>query len=232
MVFFHNRLFNKGRKISYSQCGEDLIVDFIMSNCLHLSNLSYLDIGAYHPTFINNTYLLYQKGASGVCVEPDPDLCGLIKRTRNRDICLNVGVGFASRKKADFYMMSCKTLSTFSEEEAKRYQGYGTHKIEKVVQIPIMTINDVILQYFPSQPNFISIDTEGLELDILKVFDFLNFGPHVFCVETLTYTEDKTETKRIDIIDLMRANGYFVYADTWINTIFVNTRSWKKRPVR
>ncbi|MFM6249337.1 MAG: hypothetical protein ACKPEQ_09345, partial [Dolichospermum sp.] len=65
-------LFNKDSKhISYSQCGEDLIINFIFNN-LGIINPSYLDIGAHHPTYLSNTYSFYRKGCQGVCVEPDP----------------------------------------------------------------------------------------------------------------------------------------------------------------
>src|SRR2546430_2805880 len=62
---------------SYSQCGEDLLVNFIFG-AIRQSAVSYLDVGAHHPTFLSNTYLFYKAGGSGVCVEPDPRLCSAI----------------------------------------------------------------------------------------------------------------------------------------------------------
>lgn len=74
-----------------------------------------------------------------------------------------------------------------------------------------------------------SLDTEGYVFKILKSLDFKNFRPEVFCVETLTYTENKTEKKETEIIDFMIEKGYFVYADTYINTIFVDKNKWINR---
>ena len=68
----------KDAKVSYSQSGEDLIVDFIFQ-ALKIDNPTYLDIGAHHPSFINNTFFFYEKGCVGVCVEPDPTLFEKIK---------------------------------------------------------------------------------------------------------------------------------------------------------
>jgi hypothetical protein len=51
-------------KISYAQCGEDLIVDFVFSG-LKPPSISYLDIGAHHPTHLSNTYLFYRRGFAG-----------------------------------------------------------------------------------------------------------------------------------------------------------------------
>lgn len=216
-------------KISFSQCGEDLIVDFVLRETLHIKQPSYLDIGAYHPSLLSNTYHFYKLGGRGVCVEPDPILCAAIKQTRPRDICLNAGVGLTATDTADFYVMSVGTLNTFSRQEAERYQSYGTSKIEKVIPVPLLTVNQIIKKHFDSAPNFVSIDVEGWDAQIVSTFDFSRFRPQLFCIETLTYTSDKSEKKIDEIIDLMLAKDYFVFADTYINTIFVDKSSWRDR---
>jgi len=223
-----NGLAARHYKRSYSQCGEDLIVEFIL-DALKISKPSYLDIGAHHPTFLSNTYLFYRKGGHGVCIEPDPVLCRELKGRRRRDICLNVGIGITQEDEASFYILSSRALSTFSREEAERYQGYGHHKIEQVIRMPLVPVNDIIRKYFSEPPRFVSLDTEGMDLAILKTFDFGSFRPPVFCVETLTYTEDKLENKIPEIIDLMVSKGYRIYADTFINSIFVDEEAWNGR---
>lgn len=223
-----DRLIFGDAKKSYAQCGEDLIVHFIL-NALKIIKPRYLDIGAYHPTLLSNTYLLYRKGCLGVCVEPDPDLYNQIKSKRKRDVCLNVGIGTTEKAHAEFYVMSSKTLNTFSKEEAERYQSYGNERILKVIQIPLVSVNTIIEQYLPDCPNFVSLDAEGMDQPILETFDFSRFRPDVFCIETLTYTEDKSEKKNTQIIDFMISENYFPYADTFINTIFVERDGWRKR---
>ncbi len=213
---------------SFSQCGEDLIVDFIF-NALNLSKPSYLDIGAHHPIYFNNTYFFYQKGSRGVCVEPNTALFDNIRKVRRKDICLNVGVGFDQESEANFYVMSCDTLSTFSKEAAERYQSYGNQRIEKIVRMPLVPVNEIIKKYFQHCPDFVSLDVEGMELEVLSSFDLSSFRPRVFCIETLTYTEDKTERKIDEIIAFMHSKNYFTYADTYINTIFVEKETWMSR---
>ena len=213
-------------RTSYSQCGEDLIVDFIFAGRLGISNPSYLDLGAHHPTYLSNTYFFYLKGSQGVCVEADPTLIAIIAKERKRDTCLNVGVG-TKEGVGDFYVMSARTLNTFSKEEAERYQGYGTHRIEEVIQVPLLPVNTIIERSFSSAPDFISLDVEGLDFAILESFDFSRFRPSVFCVETITYTEDNSERKLKEIGELMNQKGYMVFADTYVNTIFVEAEDWK-----
>jgi hypothetical protein len=125
--------------------------------------------------------------------------------------------------------MSTPTLNTFSSEEAQRYQSYGQHHCIKTIQIRLESVNGIIHKHFNVPPNLISLDVEGLDYSILQSFDFKSCRPQVFCLETLSYTQDKTERKLTEIIELMLDNGYLNYADTYINTIFVDAAAWKNR---
>lgn len=220
------RRWTKKHKASYSQCGEDLIAAFVF-DALGISSPSYLDIGAHHPTFLSNTYLFYEQGHHGVNVEPDPTLCETIRRERGRDVCLNAGVGTSHQKTAEFYVMSARTLNTFSKSEAELHVRSGNYEIESVIQIPLLTINEIIERHFAPRPHFVSLDTEGMDLEILKTFDLQKYRPEVFCIETLTYPD---EQKTPEVFGFMSSNGYFAYADTYINTIFVDQKVWKGRP--
>lgn len=215
-------------KISYAQCGEDLILECLF-RALNIGRVSYLDIGAHHPTYLSNTYFFYAAGGEGVCVEPDPSLFAKFPRKRPRDTHLNCGVGIESGE-ADFFVMSTNTLNTFSREEAERYQSYGNQKILKVLKMKLITVNEIIGKHFDRCPNLVSLDVEGMDYAILKSFDFEKHRPEVFCLETLSYTEDKSERKLTEIIDLMHAHGYLTYADTYINSIFVDASAWSNRP--
>jgi hypothetical protein len=127
--------------------------------------------------------------------------------------------------------MSAGTLSTFSREEAERYAGCEGKKIEQVIKIPLLNINEVIAKNFDGYPNFVSIDVEGLDYDIVNSFNFDKYRPEIFCVESMTYSEDRNETKVSEILEHMEKHGYLVYADTFINTIFVDKVAWGCREV-
>lgn len=212
----------KQYKTSYSQCGEDIIIRYIFQH-IGIKKPTYLDIGAHHPFIISNTALLYKNGSTGVCVEPDSTLFKIIKKYRKKDICLNIGVGLDTKKKdADFYVMSAKVLNTFSKEEAERFVKDEGQKIESIQKIPTISINQIISENFKDKPNFISIDIEGWDFEVLKCFDFEKYRPEVFCIETLTFTQYTNERKINSIIEFMKEKNYFVYADTYLNTIFVD----------
>ncbi len=211
---------------SFAQSGEDLIIARIFGR-LGILSPSYFDIGTNDPIKSNNTYYFYKNGSRGLCIEADPEIFATIKNIRHKDICLNVGVGTGSETQADFYIMSASVLNTFCKETALRYSSYASHKIKKIISIPLLSINRVAGDYFV--PDLISLDVEGLDFKILTSINFDMLRPKVFCIETLSYTEDKSEKKMTSIIGFMLNQGYFIYADTYINTIFVEKNLWRNR---
>jgi FkbM family methyltransferase len=217
------------QKTSYAQCGEDLIMSFAIDQ-FKIEKLTYLDIGAHHPYYLSNTAFFYERGNRGICVEPDPSLFADIKKERPLDICLNIGVSDKSGESADFYVMNVPTLNTFSKEEAEKYASYEGKSIKEKIKVPLLTVNEIIDKYNGSvSPNIVSIDVEGLDYLIISSFDFKRFTPEIFCIETLSYTENKSEEKLNNIISFLESKGYFLYADTYINSIFMNKEKWKGR---
>jgi FkbM family methyltransferase len=206
---------------SYSQCGEDLIMNFLCQS-LQIMSPRYLDVGANHPVRGSNSYFFYRRGCSGVLVEPDPSLHAQIIRKRKRDLCLNVGIGPTDSVEADFYEMTDSALNTFSRDEAMRTASYGSKKIRRVLRIPLRSINSLLEQHFPQPPDILSLDIEGLDFAVLQSLDFDRHRPKIVCVETLTYSESNSGRKLSDIPALMEKQRYRIYADTHLNTIFVD----------
>ena len=87
-------------KRSYAQSGEDIIAWGELKNSKNQKIKKakgergfYVDVGAYHPKLLSNTYLFYKKGWRGICVDPNPEMASLFRVARPRDVFLNVGVG-------------------------------------------------------------------------------------------------------------------------------------------
>jgi FkbM family methyltransferase len=225
------RFFLPGSQASYSQFGEDLIVSHLF-NTLGIVHPNYLDIGANHPRFISNTYYFYQRGSCGVLIEPNPRLSKRLKAARPRDMVLEVGIGADAQSEADFYLFpaSADGLSTFSKAEAMHWEtvgmrGRGKFSVEAVLKVPLIPINEVIAAHFGDRPpNFLSLDVEGLDLEILQRLDFKKYAPDVICVETLSHDKNQNGYKRGDTIDFLLSKGYLSYADTRVNTIFCRSK--------
>ncbi|HUR42279.1 MAG TPA: FkbM family methyltransferase [Verrucomicrobiae bacterium] len=224
------RHFKKG-KLSFSQSGEDVIVDSLFT-ALGLRELNYLDIGSHDPVKLSNTYYFYLKGGSGVLVEPDPNLFPRLQRARRRDTCLNAAVSIdGTRGRRPFYLMRSSTLNTFSKAEAMRCAAMG-EPILREIEVDTLPVSVVLEEHFASRPlHFLSLDVEGVDLDIIRSIDFARWRPWVMCVETITFDADRQrQRKRSEIIEHLTAQDYLVYADTYINTVFVDRRIWHSAP--
>lgn len=210
---------------SHAQAGEDRVLDFLFST-MGIRTISYIDIGANHPTKYNNTYLFYCKKGRGVLIEPDPVFTKVLKKARPGDIVVNAAISDKGNGVADFYIFDEPSINTLSKEEAGIRQQSGKNKLKAMVQIPMLTIEDIIKdQLGNALPLLISLDVEGVDYAVLNAFDFNRYPVPVWVVETCSYSEGHIKPKEQRIIDLMLSKGYFVYADTYVNSIFVN-RDW------
>lgn len=219
----------KSGQMSYSQCGEDMIIDFLFA-WLGVEKIAYLDVGAHHPTWLSNTYYFYARGERGILIEPDEDLCAGLRQKRPRDTVLNLAVATSGEDEVDMYVMTSRTLNTLDRAQAEELVAGGRERIEAVRKVRLAGINEILSEQFgAAKPNLVSLDIEGLDLEILRAWDYSRFRPEVFCVETLTYTEDNSERKLNEIIELMISKGYRAYADTYVNTIFVCEDAWSRR---
>ena len=214
--------------LSYSQAGEDVVVMHLL-NDIGIKQIKYLDIGANKPTFGSNTYLFYSRGNTGVLVEADPSLIPRLKSYRKRDEILNIGVAVSEEKELEFYIFNEPGANTFNKEEALKRDQQGLHKIVDTIKVPLISINELIKNNFKTYPDFMSIDIEGLDLEVLKSLDIVKYPIPIICVETCQYSTNHIRPKDLSIGEFMKSIGYFAYGDTYINTIFVNENWFKSK---
>jgi FkbM family methyltransferase len=210
---------------SYAQQGEDLIVAEIFRGHLGIALPSYADIGAHEPVRGSNTYFFYARGARGLLVEPNPFYADKLRKERPGDTVLEAGIGpNAEDTLADYYVIQGDgQRNTFSKAQADAIaQQNGPQAIERVTKVRLVNVNKALAEHFPAgAPDFLSVDTEGLDLDILRSLDFARFRPKVVCAETCKMDG----TVDHEILELMAARGYEVRGATFINTVFVDRRA-------
>lgn len=218
--FLKKRYAPRGALFSFSQAGEDILIKKVLKK-MGVTKPTYIDIGAHHPIFGNNTYLFYKEGTSGLLVEPNESLCAISTKKRKRDKCACVGVGIKDTY-ADFFHFSVNsTRSTFSKSRARQWET-ETGQSPSIYQVPILSLDTLITKYFAGKtPDIISIDAEGSDLDIILSLSW-RVRPKVFCIET---AENSLlfPTRNTAISDIMEKNGYKKCAETPANTIFADT---------
>lgn len=203
---------------SYSGAGEDrLVMAWLrVAAGMRLRDVRYCDIGANDPRYLSNTFALYRSGASGVLIEPDPFLCAKLRRARPRDTVLNVGAAFDERRSAKLQRLSHRAFNTFLPDQADsvvrnsaNWSRADRQRIVDEVEVPLVPANDILAANFSDGLDFLSIDTEGCNLQILRSIDLKRFRPGIVCIEASD-----------DFDAIMQANNYELLARTPDNVIY------------
>lgn len=201
---------------SWSQEGEDQILRRIFER---QSIGFYVDVGAHHPKRFSNTYLFYHRGWSGINIDAMPGSMQVFREVRPRDINLELGVGLEAGEK-EYYIFNEPALNGFSKGlSMERENAHGIYKIIDVKTIkvePLERILDSNIQY-GQNIDFLSVDVEGLDFEVLKSNNWDKYRPQYVLVEVLgSSLQDIGEN---EISHFMIGNGYEIYAKC-INTVF------------
>jgi len=163
---------------SYSQYGEDLIVDKLLG---HQKKGFYVDIGANHPFKFNNTFMFYKRGWRGINVDPNPSTKMIFDAIRPNDFTYNCGIA----KKAGlltFHIFADNMYSTFSDKEALQNLRDGKQLIHSL-KVDVLPLKSLLRSVDCRKIDFLSVDTEGFDFEVLKSNDWTKYKPTVICVE-------------------------------------------------
>jgi FkbM family methyltransferase len=165
--------------ISYAQNAEDVLLRRIFSD--HPGGF-YIDVGACDPVSCSITKHFYDLGWHGINVDASPAAFARVAPARPRDINLNVGVSNREGEMT-FYEFPPQHagLSTFSEVEAREHQKAGRSCRE--LPVPVTTLARLCEQHAVKEIDFMSIDVEGHEREVLEGANLRSFRPRVVLVE-------------------------------------------------
>ena len=203
---------------SYSQDGEDMILKALFEQRKGYKGF-FVDVGAHHPVRFSNTKYFYNKGWKGINIEPTPDAIKAFKLFRKRDINLNIGVG-PQKGKLTFHCFNEPALNSFSKEVSERVDRESEkYKIIKRLDIDVLPLSEVFDKYLPKgqQIDFISIDVEGLDYQVLLSNDWNKYQPEVILVEE---NVDVDEIGKSPIYQFLKEKGYKFFAKTLRTCIY------------
>jgi FkbM family methyltransferase len=170
------------RMFCYAQEGEDLILETFFHD---VQSGFFVDVGAYHPIRFSNTYLFYQKGWRGINIDARPNSMDMFKQIRPNDINIEVAIG-QKEEVLTYYMFDEPGLNGFSKEISEDRHKNTPYKIQQTVAIPLKRLETVLDEYLPSKTpiQFMSIDVEGLDLEVLQSNNWEKYKPLIILVET------------------------------------------------
>lgn len=205
--------------LSFSQEGEDIALARYFG---HRRNGFYVDIGSHHPFRFSNTYLLYRLGWRGICVDPLPGSARLFQRWRPRDVALELGVSSAPAH-LTYYMFNDAALNTFDRDLAMQRDGTKNYRVIDRIEVRTEPLADILHRHMPndaSEIQLLTVDAEGLDIDILESNDWSRYRPEVVVAEVLDPVLSAVATSRIS--ELLSSVGYAAYAKTGKSVIFTN----------
>jgi FkbM family methyltransferase len=144
----------------------------------------YIDIGSGHPVYDNTSFAFYLKGWRGITVEPNPWLARLSQAVRPRDRHLEALVGAAPGAATFYLVRDFHGLSTAIESHARAAQTqFG--KSSQAISVPMTTLAELCAAHAPRAFDFLKIDVEGAEKDVLLGGDWQKYRPKVVVAEAL-----------------------------------------------
>jgi FkbM family methyltransferase len=214
------KLLLRGGELSYSQAGEDMIL-----NCIFLSKNKgvYIDVGANHPTKASNTYFFYKRGWTGINIDALPNAIKLFHKQRRRDINIQSGISDIEGS-FNFYMFKESSYNTFNEKFIDEIIKISP--LLEIKKILVQPLYSVLSQYNITSIDFMSVDVEGLDLNVLKSNDWGNFRPKIVLVEDFN---NNNEIKNSTIYDFMGTLGYDFFCRTVTNTFYIEHDFYKER---
>tara|TARA_B100000508_G_scaffold5606_1_gene4376 strand:+ start:8319 stop:9044 length:726 start_codon:yes stop_codon:yes gene_type:complete len=206
------------KTLSYSGDGEDqLILKYFKGK----SNGVYIDIGAFHPKYISNTFLLYKKGWRGINIDASSNAIELFKKYRSEDINLNVGVS-DTEEVMTYYNFSHSGVNTFDAKHAQKKSDQVGNKLLGTKEIQCLPLKKILEENFnklPSQEiDVLDIDVEGLDLQVLTSNDWEKYQPKMILVEDRDFRETPCTS---DIYKYLVSKGYTFYAFNNITLVVV-----------
>lgn len=179
----------------------------------------FVDIGAFDGVNLSNTFALEKYyGWNGICVEPSEKFSELVKN--RKCICLNCAV-LGKNFSASFVYYKNSALQSgiegfVNEAEAKK-QGYNISE-KSVFNVKTKTLQSLLEENnAPYFVDYLSLDTEGCEFEILKDFDFSKYKFGVITAE-----HNKNKKLRKDTYFLLQKNGYFRIAKTCLDDFYIS----------
>jgi FkbM family methyltransferase len=177
----------------------------------------YIDVGSGHPVADNVSFWFYERGWRGIVVEPQPQLSALYERLRPRDLVVQGLVGRSSGE-MDFHVVErLHGLSTTVEQHAKGARAFGANY--RTVRLPVMTLAELCERHEVRAIDFLKVDVEGAESDVLAGGDWRRYRPKVIIVEAIAPGTNEPAWQEWE--PFLLAQGYrFALFDT-LNRLYV-----------
>jgi FkbM family methyltransferase len=203
-------------RVSYAQDGEDLIIERIFEG---KKSGFYVDVGAHHPFRFSNTYRFYRQGWYGLNFDPVPGFANFFARHRPRDIAIEIGVGEIDSHMT-YYQFNEPALNTFSLQEVI-LKNKPPYSLVSSIEISVRPLTDLFDQFLPEGQHidFMTIDAEGLDLEVLLSNNWEKYRPSLLVVETLR--KNMNSLSGCKTTEFLLKQGYVPFCKVYNSSFFL-----------
>jgi FkbM family methyltransferase len=201
--------------ISYSQEGEDRVLSRFLEG---RKSGFYVDVGAHHPRRFSNTYYFYAQEWRGINIEPSPTAITLFGQLRPRDINVMLGVA-ETPGELTYYQFDDPALNTFDKALMQEREAQTPYSVIGTTRVMVQRLETILKENLPQGQmiDFMSVDVEGFDLQVLRSNDWRRYRPEFVLVEALNFKLERASRHPVHIF--MSGIGYELVAKT-LNTLF------------
>ncbi len=198
---------NKKPALHFGEFGEDIFINRIFKNT---KSGKYIDVGCYHPFKGSLTAQLYNKNWNGINIDLSKTSIDLFNISRKKDINLNIAV--TSFDGETFYYENSPINQQNSLIKSNEHQSK--------VKIKCLKLNSILEQNNIDSFDYLNIDVEGSEMEVIKGIDFNKFNPRLITIENNDLLlEDYFKS---EVYNFLIKNGYTLINKIGVTNFFIN----------
>jgi FkbM family methyltransferase len=199
------------RRDSFSQFGEDIIIEHLT---WPIKSGFYVDVGCAHPYWFSNTCKLFERGWSGVNIDPNPEAIANFDVVRPRDCNIPAAIGTQTGE-VDYYMLPSAMCNTLDINVANSQSS----DVE-AIKVRVDTLAQVLDKNVGSKRiHYMNVDCESRDFDVLQSNDWDRFRPVILTVEDGEFKLSSCGSK---IKSFLEDAGYVMYSFCHVTSFFID----------
>jgi len=204
-------------RVYYGQECEDAVLGELLGPELEGKGF-FVDVGAHHPTRFSNTWKFYQLGWRGINIDPTPGCMVEFNKLRPEDTNLEIGVS-AREAERSFYCYNEPALNGIDNDRREEL-AESPYKLEKIIEVRTKPLSDILSAHgvVLKSPNFLSIDVEGLEMEVLSSLCFDKYPFDLLVIEQRV--NDVSHLASTDVWRVLTQQHYAAVAVTGRTVIY------------